>query len=78
MGHTVALLRGGLGCADVQAPIDLAGVGGDDLAVGFLRQLQRQARLPHRRRPNDDDEGRLLHFIKQESDLQGQLSLFPV
>jgi len=50
------LLGGALGGADVHKTVDLPTIGVDNFAVQGLSQMQGQAALAHRRRPNDGNK----------------------
>ena len=61
-----------LGGADVEAAVDLAGVGGDDFDGGVLGQVQGEAGFAGGGGAGDDEEGRALGFRMCER--QGPLS----
>ncbi len=61
VGHPGALFGRGLGGADVHAPVDLHGVGRDDLAAESLRELDAEAGFACGRRAADNDNFRLHH-----------------
>ncbi len=54
MGDSAALLRGGLGCADLQVFIERTRIGGDDLRLQPLGQPDGEAGLADPGRPEDD------------------------
>src|SRR5262249_59163050 len=67
-GDVAAVARANLCGADVEAAVDLPRVGGDDLGRNAIApqgsgNLQRQARLPGRGRPCDDEERRRAHAV---------------
>ena len=56
VGDAAHFLPGGLGGADVHAPVDLHGVGGDHLAIVKLGQLHRHAGLSRGGGAYDDND----------------------
>src|SRR5690606_24164923 len=62
-GDGLAFVSGWFGGADVHAPIEEAGVGGDDFAVAAASQVERESGFTGRGRADDDQEraGRRRH-----------------
>ena len=58
MRNTAALGERGLGRADIEVPVELQRIAVDDLTPESLRQMQRKARFPARRRAGDDPDCR--------------------
>ena len=54
MGHQGALLRGGLGSADVHVPVDLHGIEADYLTGKPLSQGEGERSLANGRRADED------------------------
>ena len=57
------LLPGGLGGADIQAPVDLDGIRREDLCAQALGYLHPQGGLAAGGRPQDDPQGRFFYLF---------------